>query len=49
MLFPECFKEVSRKFQENVQGVSKKFLVACHSSQLPEQKKGLFFHFSGFL
>ena len=31
------FKEVPRK------GVSKKFHVAWHSSQLPEQKEGLFF------
>ena len=32
-VFPECFKEVSRKLQ----GVSKKFPVAWHSSQIPEQ------------
>ena len=36
------FEGVSRKFQENLQGVSKKFQVAWHSSQLPEQKEGLF-------
>ena len=41
-MFQECFKGVSRKFQENFQGVSKKFHVAWHSSQLPEQKEGLF-------
>ena len=39
---PECFKGVSRKFQENVEGVSKKSHVACPSSQLPEQNLGLF-------
>ena len=37
-----CFQSVSRMFQENFQGVSKKFHVAWHSSQLPEQKEGLF-------
>ena len=40
------FKGVSRVFQrsceENFQGVSKKVHVAWHSSQLPEQKEGLF-------
>ena len=36
------FKGVSRKFQENVEGVQKKFHIACNSSQLPEQKEGLF-------
>ena len=39
-VFPECFKCSSRKFQENFQGVSKKFHVSWHSSQLPEQKEG---------
>ena len=39
----ECLKGVTRKFQENIEGVSKKFHVACHSSQLPEHKEGLFF------
>ena len=33
--FPGCFKSFSKKFQ-------KKFHVAWHSSQLPEQKEGLF-------
>ena len=42
-MFPEYFKCVSRKFQENVKGVSKKFHVTCHSSQLPKQKEGLFY------
>ena len=37
-VFQGCFKGVSRVFQ----GVSKKFNVAWHSSQLPEQKEGLF-------
>ena len=37
-----CFQSVSGKFQENFQGVSKKFPIAWHSSQLPEQKEGLF-------
>ena len=45
-MFQGCSKSVSkgvpRKFQENFQGVSKKFHVAWHSSQLPEQKEGLF-------
>ena len=40
--FQGCFQSVSKKFQENFQGVSKKFHVAWHSSQLPEQKEGLF-------
>ena len=35
------FQSVSRKIQENFPGVSKKFHVAWHSSQLPEQKEGL--------
>ena len=39
-MFSKCFKDVSRKFQENVKGVSKKFHVACPTSQLPEQKEG---------
>ena len=42
-VFQECFKGVSRKFQENFQGVSKNFHVVWHSSQLPEQKEGLFY------
>ena len=37
-VFQGCFKGVSRVFQ----GVSKKFNVAWHSSQLLEQKEGLF-------
>ena len=41
-MFQGCFKSFSKKFQENVQGVSKKFHFAWHSSQLPEQKEGLF-------
>ena len=36
------FKSVSRSFQENVLGVSNKCQGALHSSQLTEQKKGLF-------
>ena len=39
-VFPECLKGVTRKFQD-IEDVSKKFHVACHSSQLPEQKEGL--------
>ena len=39
--FKGCFKDVSRVFQY-FQGVLKKFHVAWHSSQLPEQKEGLF-------
>ena len=35
-VFPRCFKE------EYVQSVSKKFHVACHSSQLHKQIEGLF-------
>ena len=42
-VFPECLKGVWRKFQENFHGVLKKFHVACHSSQLPDQKEGLFY------
>ena len=37
-VFQWCFKEFSKK----IQGVSEKFQVAWHSSQLPEQKEGLF-------
>ena len=40
--FQGCFESVSWKFQENFQGVSKKIHIAWHSSQLPEQKEGLF-------
>ena len=40
--FQGCFQSVSRKFQKNFQGVSKKFHFAWHSSQLLEQKEGLF-------
>ena len=41
--FRGCFQNVPRKFQENFLGVSKNvFYVAWHSSQLPEQKEGLF-------
>ena len=42
-----CFKEVSRVFQKSLKGVSRKiercfnFVLACISSQLPEQKEGL--------
>ena len=47
--FLEVSKDISwkfqRRFQENVQGVSKKFHIAYHSSQLPEQKEGLFLTF----
>ena len=42
-----CFNGVSRKFQKKFQGVSKKFHVAWHSSQLPEQKEGLLMVFLG--
>ena len=38
-VFPECFKEVSRKLSRCFKKVS----CAWHSSQLPEQKEGLFF------
>ena len=41
--FQGYFQSVSREFQENFQGVSKRFHVARHSSQIPEQKEGLFF------
>ena len=52
--FQECFKEVSRIFQNvskkfkvlvrvfQCSSVFESFIVACHSSQLPEQKEGLF-------
>ena len=40
-----CFKEVSRVFPECFKGVSHKLHVAWHSSQLPEQKEGLFLHY----
>ena len=41
-MFQGYFQSVSREFQENFQGVSKNVHVAWHSSQLPEQKEGLF-------
>ena len=41
-MFQGYFQSVSRQFQENFQGVSIKFHVAWHSSQLPEQTEGLF-------
>ena len=37
-MFAECFKEVSRKLSR----LFKKVSCAWHSSQLPEQKEGLF-------
>ena len=37
LAFLKCFNEVSRVFQKSV-------VVVWHSSQLPEQKEGLFFH-----
>ena len=43
-MFQVCFVEVSRMFLECLKGDSKKFYVAWHSSQLLEQKEGLFFH-----
>ena len=36
------FQSVSRKVQENIQGLSKKFHVAWYSWQLPKQKEVLF-------
>ena len=41
-VFPKCFKGGSRNFQENILGVLKNFHDAWHSSQLLEQKEGLF-------
>ena len=50
--FHGCFKGVSRVFQRSFKKTfkvfQKKFHVAWHSSQLPEQKEGLFF-FNPFL
>ena len=43
-MFQQCLKGVSRKFQENVQDVSKKFCVAWHSSQLSKQQERLLFY-----
>ena len=43
--FPECFDRLSRKFLKHINSLSKKVcfvVVVCHSSQLPEQKEGLF-------
>ena len=39
--FKRCFKKFSRVFQESLR-VYCNFVVAWHSSQLPEQKEGLF-------
>ena len=41
-VIPECFKCVPRKFREKFQDISKQCHVAWHSSQLSEQKEGLF-------
>ena len=41
-VFPECFKGGLMNFQENILGVLKNFHDAWHSSQLLEQKEGLF-------
>ena len=41
-LFYEFFQEVSRVFHGNCERISRVFHVACHSSQLPELKEGLF-------
>ena len=43
--FPECFDRLSRKFLKHINSLSKKVcfvVVVCPSSQLPEQKEGLF-------
>ena len=39
-----CFKDVSSTFESTSRLLCffLKFIVACHSSQLPEQKEGLF-------
>ena len=59
-IFHKSFKEVSRTFFKclievwsSCEGVSRmfcfwKFIIACHSSQLPEQKEGLFNSKSAF-
>ena len=43
--FHGCFRSVSRKFQKTLR-CFKKLHVAWHSSQLPEQKEGLFIFYS---
>ena len=50
-MFEGCFmifKGVSRMLQEISKVFKKKFHVAWHSSQLPEQKEGLFYEASVF-
>ena len=38
---PDCFKDISRIFNQNFQGISKMFHIVWQSWQLPEQKEGL--------
>ena len=40
--FHECFKTVSRKFKAYQKSFKKALLLLSLSSQLPEQKEGLF-------
>ena len=49
--FPECFDRLSRKFLKHINSLSKKVcfvVVVCPSSQLPEQKEGLFLLFASW-
>ena len=41
--FHGCFKSFQRSLKKTFKVFQKKFHVAWHSSQLPEQKEGLFF------
>ena len=46
--FKRCFRKLSRVFQESLR-VYCNYVVAWHSSQLPEQKEGLFYQIPTFI
>ena len=48
-MFPASFKEVFKGGLKHINSLSKKVcfvVVVCHSSQLPEQKEGLFIYYN---
>ena len=47
--FHECFETVSRKFKAYQKSFKKVLLLLLLSSQLPEQKEGLFYSVTGSL
>ena len=48
MIFKVVFRVFQGGFKKTLKVFQKKFHVAWHSSQLPEQKEGLFSHFTQF-